>query len=205
MQVKAAQDETTAVNGQLTTTKAELLTAQNELKAKAEAEATLATNLLQLDQWITPAQTGSGQMTSTGTQTSTGQLSTLLNALYDSGVRVEGAVSADNLRKYSFELQRFAQSSTPLSPVVAQPIKLAQGEWTAVVQVRETPAVKEVSVKSGSTSTGVLLAEKLNPVLPKRELVVVLARWTAGKIVEQYEFPYAGEANESKILEYLKK
>jgi hypothetical protein len=212
MQVTAAKDETTAVNGQLTTTKAELLTAQNELKVKADAEAALVANLTTLDGLQTlAASSGSGQVSATGQlvgtgiQSSTGQLGVLLNTLYDTGLIVEGRVSAESLREYSFELQKLAQGSTPAAPVVAQPIKLAQGEWTAVVQVRETPVEKTATVKTVSTLTGSLLKEKLTPLLPQRELVVVLAKWANGKIVEQYEFPYAGEANESKILEYIKK
>ncbi len=182
MNVEAANERTNVVQAELQTTKTQVGTLEGEIKAKTDMELATAGLLANFENFS--MMTGSGRSVS------------MLETYYDSAAVIEGVLGGLNLRTYGLALQKYWKALDANEGVKAQPVQLASGEWTAVVQLLETNTSAPITL----TQSGTLVK---SPVKVQQELVLVLAKWKDGKIVEQYEFPYAGDVAKSKLLEYV--
>lgn len=182
MQLKAANEQITFAQGETASAKNQVITLGAEIKAKADAEAAEQALLANLEAFM--LLTGSGKSIEA------------LDALYDSTVLVEGEIPAPSLRTYSLALQKYWKGMSAAEGVKATPIKVSNGEWTAVVSLVE----KNVTAPLTLSQSGTLLKA---PARTQQQLVMTLAKWKDGKIVEQYDFPYAGDVSKSNLLKYV--
>lgn len=126
-----------------------------------------------------------------------------LDIFYSPAVRVEGPIVAPSYATYKIALQKQLAEEDKQNEVIWYPIELSQGEWTAVVSLKDVytdlPMKLEVSA-TGSVVPSALPARKIKT----QKMYMTLAKWEDGVISEQYTFDYAADVAKSKLLQYVK-
>ena len=112
--------------------------------------------------------------------------------IHSSDVRVEGTMNANDLAKHSNDAQSYFKFLKEGDGVVSHPVKLADGDWTAVIgETRSTVPDTAAGAAIGATTK-------------KKGFMLTLAKWSDGKIKEEYLFSLNGDANNSFLNKYIK-
>ena len=112
--------------------------------------------------------------------------------IHASDVHVEGTMSANDLAKHSNDAQSYFKFLKEGDGVVSHPVKLADGDWTAVIgETRSTVPDTAAGAAIGATTK-------------KKGFMLTLAKWSDGKIKEEYLFSLNGDANNSFLNKYIK-
>ncbi len=181
MNLKAANERTSVAETQLATTQAGLTAAQAELQAQKDKEAQEAEMLTALEALM---------MTGTGVDM------TALQTYYADDASFEGTLTGASLRSYTLALQKYNKSLAANEGVKAIPLKLKSDDWSVVVALKE----KNIQAPLVLNQSGSIVRA---PAKIGQEMVLILSKWQEGKIVEQYEFPYVGDASTSRLMNYI--
>lgn len=179
MQIGTLNTQISSVQGELSTAKSQVQNLEVQMKAKTDADAAMQALLGNFDLMA--------QMTGTGIVQD-------LEKYYSPAASVEGPVAGDTLREYALAFQRYLKANE--GQKVAYPVKFTNGEWTAAVRLTQ----KEVKTPTSLTASGTIVKATSKM---QTEMVMVLAKWESGKIIEQYEFPYDGDVTQTKLNAYM--
>ncbi|WP_316825959.1 MULTISPECIES: hypothetical protein [Pedobacter] len=113
----------------------------------------------------------------------TGRNLPVFEAMHDAQVHVEwSGFDADNLAKHESDLLNYYNYLAIGDGVIAHPIRIANGQWTAVVALSQ-------STVAGSFTK-------------RLTALVTVAKWKNGKITEEYLFSRTDGADSSRLKSY---
>lgn len=182
MQLQAKTTELEGASVELATAKTQLSAAQAEVQAHSEAKAQEQEMLAAYEAWMLSS--GSGVDL------------TALENYYAESALFEGSLSGVSLRSYTLALQKYNKTLAANEGVKAVPLKFKGDDWSVVVALKE----KNIQAPLVLNQSGSVVRA---PAKIGQELVLTLSKWQDGKIVEQYEFPYLGDASKSHLLSYM--
>ncbi len=126
-----------------------------------------------------------------------------LAMFYTPDATIEGPISGDSFAAYEKKLAVALKLENDKNEIVGYPVEISQGEWTAVVTLKDV--YTEIPVKIELSATGSLIPSAGPARTAKtQEMYMTLARWQEGVITEEYVFEYPSAISQSKLPAYIK-